>query len=112
MSYLFDMMSDQLVGTRVVDLNAAPRPVRWSVGDAVHVYGFEASDRAVLYRPAQRPGTGAGSRSAWRGDGAAPTVAVTRSPSTTPRPRATSRVRRWRRRSIPSAGSRTMRTRS
>ena len=79
-SYLFDMMSDQLVGTRVLDLNGAAAGTMWAVGDAVHVYGFEASDRAVLYL-GSRSDRGQAldlDLSAWRGDGAAPTVAVTR----------------------------------
>lgn len=80
LSYLFDMMSDQLVGTRVLDLNGAAAGNMWETGRDVHVYGFEGAARTVLYL---------GSRSdraqvldldltAYRGDGDLPTIAVSR----------------------------------
>ncbi|MCB1358206.1 MAG: M10 family metallopeptidase C-terminal domain-containing protein [Maritimibacter sp.] len=80
MSYMFDMMSDQLVGTRVLDLNGRAAGTMWEVGDDIHVYGFGNSDRTVLYL-GSRSDTGQVldlDLSAYRGDGRAPTVAVTR----------------------------------
>ncbi len=79
-SYLFDMMSDQLVGTSVLDLNGDAAGTMWATGEDIHVYGFEGETRTVLYL---------GSRSdraqvldlnlrAYRGDGALPTIALTR----------------------------------
>lgn len=80
LSYLFDMMSDQLVGTRVLDLNGSAAGTMWEVGDQVHVYGFEGETRTVLYF-GSRSGEAQAldvNLAAYRGDGAPPTVAVSR----------------------------------
>ena len=79
-SYLFDMMSDQLVGTKVLDLNGRAAGTMWEVGDQVHVYGFEDRDRTVLYLGSRSEAAQALDLdlSAYRGHGAAPTIAVTR----------------------------------
>lgn len=80
LSYVFDMMSDQLVGTTVLDLNGAQAGVMWETGDAVHVYGFEGRDRTVLYLGSRsdEAQTLDLSLAAFRGDRGVPTVAVTR----------------------------------
>ncbi len=79
-SYLFDMMSDQLVGTSVLDLNGGAAGNMWEVGDAVHVYGFGAEDRVLFYM-GSRSDTAQSldlDLSAWRGDGPLPVIEVSR----------------------------------
>ncbi len=79
-SYLFDMMSDQLVGARVLDLNGKSAGNMWEVGDDIHVYGFEGESRTVLYL-GSRSDAAQGidlNLSAYRGDGRLPTISVSR----------------------------------
>ena len=79
-SYLFDMMSDQLVGTKVLDLNGTDAGTMWEVGDDVHVYGFEGEGRTLLYLGSRSDEAQAVdlSLAAFRGDGALPTISVSR----------------------------------
>ncbi|MCB1338573.1 MAG: calcium-binding protein [Maritimibacter sp.] len=78
LSYLFDMMSDQLPGLEVLDLNGKAPGVMWEAGDDIHVYGYEGDGRAVFYLGSRSDETRTLDLdfSAWRGRGRAPTVEV------------------------------------
>lgn len=47
--YIFDLLSDQLVGTAAIDLNGAADGSMKDIGDNIHVYGFENANSSILY---------------------------------------------------------------
>lgn len=47
--YLFDLLSDQLVGTQAIDLNGNSAGSMDVIGNNIHVYGFAGTNSTVLY---------------------------------------------------------------
>lgn len=47
--YAFDLLSDQLIGTRAIDMNGTASGSMGIIETDIHVYGFEDNNRTVLY---------------------------------------------------------------
>jgi len=47
--YIFDLLSDQLVGTQAIDMNGTVSGSMGIIENDIHVYGFEDNSRTVLY---------------------------------------------------------------
>lgn len=47
--YIFDLLSDQLIGADAIDLNGSADGSMATIGSDIHVYGFQSSDSTILY---------------------------------------------------------------